>query len=71
MMMMDQVVMVTFKACHLRQTFTEMVGVLDSSDRTIKHYWHSFNILRGINNLQQLGRNRWGPRGSDVMLLES
>jgi len=32
MMMMNQGVMVTFKACPLRQTFTEMVRVLDSSD---------------------------------------
>jgi hypothetical protein len=50
MMMMDQGVMVTFKACSFCHTLMEMVRVLDSSDKTIRHYWCSFNILRGINN---------------------
>jgi hypothetical protein len=34
----DQGVMVTFKACYLHQTFMETMRVLDSSDKTIKHY---------------------------------
>ena len=38
MIMMDHGVTVTFKACHLHQTFMEMVRILDSSEKTIKHY---------------------------------
>ncbi|XP_053572819.1 tigger transposable element-derived protein 1-like [Bombina bombina] len=48
---MDEGIIATFKAYYLRQTFTEMVRVLDRSDTTIKDYWHSFNILKGINNI--------------------
>jgi hypothetical protein len=51
MMMLDQGVIVTSEACYLHNTFMEMVRVFDSSDKTIEHYWRSFNILRGINNL--------------------
>ena len=29
----------------------EMVRVLDRSDKTIKGYWHLFDILKGINNI--------------------
>jgi hypothetical protein len=32
------------------QTFMEMVKVLNKSEKIIKHYWHAFNILTGINN---------------------
>jgi hypothetical protein len=48
---MDQRVIVSFKAHYLCQTFTEMVTVLDRSNKTIKDDWHSFYILKGINNI--------------------
>ena len=48
---MDQRVIATFKAHYVRQTFTEMLTVLDRSDTSIKDYWHSFYIVKGINNI--------------------
>jgi hypothetical protein len=44
-------VMATSEAYYLRQTFMEMVRVLDRSDKTVKDYWCSFDILKGINNI--------------------
>jgi len=48
---MDQRVTATFKAHYLRQTFMEMLTVVDRTDTTIKDHWHSFYILKGINNI--------------------
>ncbi|XP_018430489.1 PREDICTED: tigger transposable element-derived protein 1-like [Nanorana parkeri] len=48
---MDQGVIATFKAYYLRQTFSEMVKVLDRSGITMKDYWRSFNVLKGVNNI--------------------
>jgi hypothetical protein len=46
---MDQRVIATYYLC---QTFIPMARVVDRSDKTNKDYWHSFNILKGINNIK-------------------
>jgi hypothetical protein len=47
----DQRLRAIFKACFLHQTFREMVRGLDSSDKTIKDCWRTFDILKGISNI--------------------
>jgi len=48
---MDQRVIATIKAHYLCQTFMKMLTVLDRLDTTIKDYWLSFYILKGITNI--------------------
>jgi hypothetical protein len=40
-----------FEAYYLHLDFMEMVRVLERSHKIIKNYWHSSDILKGINNL--------------------
>jgi len=40
-----------FKAYYIHLDFIEMVRVLDRSHKTIKDYWHSSDILKGINTI--------------------
>ena len=40
-----------FKAYYLQLDFLETVRVLDMSHKTIKDYWGSSDILKGINNI--------------------
>jgi len=40
-----------FKAYYLHLDIMEMVSVLVTSHKTIKGYWHSSDILKGINNI--------------------
>lgn len=50
---MDQGIISTFKAYYLRKTLEEMIRSIDSDAReTVKNYWRSYDILKGITNLR-------------------
>lgn len=50
---MDQGVIFTFKAYYLRITLKEMIKAIDTnSNQTVKDYWRSYDILKGIKNLK-------------------
>jgi hypothetical protein len=44
-------VIATLNAYYFCETFMEMVRVLDMSDKTIKDYWGSSDISKGINDI--------------------
>uniref|UniRef100_A0A5S6QK23 DDE-1 domain-containing protein n=1 Tax=Trichuris muris TaxID=70415 RepID=A0A5S6QK23_TRIMR len=51
---MDQGVIATFKAYHLRRTFSEMIKFLNGdAERTPREFWHDYHIMKAIDNLAE------------------
>nr|XP_022902916.1 tigger transposable element-derived protein 1-like [Onthophagus taurus] len=50
---MDQGVISTFKAYYLRLALKAMIKAIDTnSNQTVKDYWRSYDILKGLQNLK-------------------